>query len=535
MPQLTPARSSPGLEDSITGMILRYPLLLLSSIQEQQYLYKKLYNQAIAMAPQSIANANPPPFDLVEEAKLFDLGRVRPELLEKRAHSLQFQVLFRNYPSNLTQLNNCLKRINTVLTALTRNDMDVAMPLESIIINNYTQNYQTLSMQLAIFQLNPTIISQKILNYQYDNGSNMGMGEGDNDEDNDENVIEFETQHATRLHHATPSSDQGIFITASHITSTTVTKPLPLPANVFSILQLYTPILRTHPLFTPTLNTQWTSKAFVSNQSMVQFVMAIIGNARHHPHNQRIIQKLTTLDKLSSLPPDPLRLAIRTTFNPNDDYLPPNVHELLYVNLHDYQQQTVNWSLREERATYNINRHVYEPIITGTGRLLWVSIPHLLVRTHLPIARRGGICALDMGGGKTLIAIALIAANPRPLRSPYSWQEEHEKQWDGGNVIISANLLLRQLLLHSQTQSVYDNPLNTLQENVYGLIQHDRLLKAAAKNGQDPEDIELSPALQAFDPLGTQLRYYTQSHVKMTPAMVSDAKNILKIITFTGI
>ena len=93
----------------------------------------------------------------------------------------------------------------------------------------------------------------------------------------------------------------------------------------------------------------------------------------------------------------------------------------LSVELKSYQQQTVEWMIAEEQHQHGFHRHFFSPHdFIGTDKQthkVWYSQDFSMFYADSDLPRRhGGVVCEEMGLGKTIEVIAVIAANrvPRP-------------------------------------------------------------------------------------------------------------------------
>jgi hypothetical protein len=118
-----------------------------------------------------------------------------------------------------------------------------------------------------------------------------------------------------------------------------------------------------------------------------------------------------------------MNAIIKTHYDPDEDEEFPE-QELDYelsVELKPYQEQTVHWMIEEERNPRGFHRHFFRQVgFTGTDKQthnVWYSAEFdtFYADSELP-RRHGGVVCEEMGLGKTIEVIALIAANsvPRP-------------------------------------------------------------------------------------------------------------------------
>lgn len=88
----------------------------------------------------------------------------------------------------------------------------------------------------------------------------------------------------------------------------------------------------------------------------------------------------------------------------------------LSVSLRKYQQQTLAWAIHQETSEFGILGHITAPILDSSGRPtgIWFSPITGEFRNTPPKDVRGGFICDDVGMGKTVVALALILANPAP-------------------------------------------------------------------------------------------------------------------------
>jgi SNF2 family DNA or RNA helicase len=115
---------------------------------------------------------------------------------------------------------------------------------------------------------------------------------------------------------------------------------------------------------------------------------------------------------------DPLAHSIRFSYEPDDTARSRNYQ--LNVALKPYQQQTVEWMIAEENDPVGFHRHFYDLIqVVGkehrTRHSIWISalLQDVCSKHDLPLCHGGVVCE-EMGLGKTIEVIALIAANRVP-------------------------------------------------------------------------------------------------------------------------
>lgn len=95
-----------------------------------------------------------------------------------------------------------------------------------------------------------------------------------------------------------------------------------------------------------------------------------------------------------------------------------NVKKRLTVDLYPFQEQTVRWMLDKENDEYSINEHFWEErsftdSANGKGGHFYYFPKAGEVRLHRPPQTRGGMVTEEMGLGKTVEALAVIAAQKK--------------------------------------------------------------------------------------------------------------------------
>eukprot|EP01084_Bolivina_argentea_P145899 255597_1 len=107
---------------------------------------------------------------------------------------------------------------------------------------------------------------------------------------------------------------------------------------------------------------------------------------------------------------DLLEFACRYSYNiPTQD----RKHQL-NITLHEYQVQSLDWMLAEERDAIGFHRHLYARGAFGDDTPFYYStvFEHMMIGNEdvLPVAHGGFLCE-EMGLGKTIISLALINCN----------------------------------------------------------------------------------------------------------------------------
>jgi SNF2 family DNA or RNA helicase len=105
---------------------------------------------------------------------------------------------------------------------------------------------------------------------------------------------------------------------------------------------------------------------------------------------------------------------VRSNYVPDQTALQRNYG--LNVTLKPYQQQTVEWMIAEEKHPHGFHRHFFSPDEfanpEGLSSRVWYSPTFSILYSDSELPdRHGGVVCEEMGLGKTIEAIALIAAN----------------------------------------------------------------------------------------------------------------------------